>query len=62
MALDTFAVLRRCSLCEFSSETSQAMCLRIRVDESQNSTVWASDKWKGIFKVKWIFVRDVPSA
>ncbi|WVR07547.1 hypothetical protein IAU60_004589 [Kwoniella sp. DSM 27419] len=31
------------------------------VDESQTSTVWAQDKWKGIFKVKWIFVRDVPS-
>lgn len=35
--------------------------LTLRVDESQNSTVWASDKWKGIFKVRWIFVRDVPS-
>lgn len=32
------------------------------VDESQSSTVWAQDKWKGIFKVKWIFVRDVPTA
>nr|XP_019011532.1 uncharacterized protein I206_03632 [Kwoniella pini CBS 10737]OCF50313.1 hypothetical protein I206_03632 [Kwoniella pini CBS 10737] len=31
------------------------------VDESTNSNVWAQDKWKGIFKVKWIFVRDVPS-
>ncbi|ORX38432.1 YT521-B-like domain-domain-containing protein [Kockovaella imperatae] len=32
------------------------------VDESQSSNVWAQDKWKGIFKVKWIFVRDVPTA
>ncbi|ORY35506.1 YT521-B-like domain-domain-containing protein [Naematelia encephala] len=32
------------------------------VDESQSSSVWAQDKWKGIFKVKWIFVRDVPTA
>ncbi|EIW68258.1 hypothetical protein TREMEDRAFT_18378, partial [Tremella mesenterica DSM 1558] len=32
------------------------------VDENQTSTVWAQDKWKGIFKVKWIFVRDVPTA
>ena len=33
------------------------------VDESQSSNVWSLDnKWKGIFKVKWIFVRDVPSA
>ncbi|OCF37996.1 hypothetical protein I316_00220 [Kwoniella heveanensis BCC8398] len=31
------------------------------VDETQTSTVWAQDKWKGTFKVKWIFVRDVPS-
>jgi hypothetical protein len=31
------------------------------VDENQTSTVWAQDKWKGIFRLKWIFVRDVPS-
>ncbi|KAK8854707.1 hypothetical protein IAR55_003446 [Kwoniella newhampshirensis] len=31
------------------------------VDENTTSKVWAQDKWKGIFKVKWIFVRDVPS-
>jgi len=31
------------------------------VDETQTSSVWAQDKWKGIFKVKWIFVRDVPT-
>jgi hypothetical protein len=24
--------------------------------------VWASDKWKGVFKVRWIFVRDIPNA
>jgi hypothetical protein len=23
--------------------------------------VWASDKWKGVFKVRWIFVRDIPN-
>ncbi|KAL7422532.1 hypothetical protein Q5752_003180 [Cryptotrichosporon argae] len=32
------------------------------VDETQTSSVWAQDKWKGIFKVRWIFVRDVPTA
>ena len=32
-----------------------------RVDETQSSNVWASDKWKGIFRVRWIFVRDVPT-
>jgi hypothetical protein len=32
------------------------------VDYTRSSTVWASDKWKGIFKVRWIFVRDIPNA
>ncbi|EAU88768.2 high-glucose-regulated protein 8 [Coprinopsis cinerea okayama7 len=32
------------------------------VDYTRSSTVWASDKWKGVFKVKWIFVRDIPNA
>lgn len=32
------------------------------VDETKTSKVWAQDKWKGIFEVKWIFVRDVPSS
>ncbi|KAF9526940.1 YT521-B-like domain-containing protein [Crepidotus variabilis] len=31
------------------------------VDYSRSSTVWASDKWKGVFKVRWIFVRDIPN-
>ncbi|KAJ3733970.1 YTH-domain-containing protein [Lentinula guzmanii] len=31
------------------------------VDYNQSSTVWASDKWKGVFKVRWIFVRDIPN-
>ncbi|CAL1705595.1 unnamed protein product [Somion occarium] len=32
------------------------------VDYTRSSTVWASDKWKGVFKVRWIFVRDIPNA
>ena len=32
------------------------------VDYSNSSNVWAQDKWKGQFKVKWIFVKDVPNA
>jgi hypothetical protein len=32
------------------------------VDYNKTSTVWAQDKWKGIFSVKWIFVRDIPNA
>ncbi|RDB20982.1 YTH domain-containing family protein 1 [Hypsizygus marmoreus] len=31
------------------------------VDYTKSSTVWASDKWKGVFKVQWIFVRDIPN-
>ncbi|KAG6909609.1 hypothetical protein DXG01_016391 [Tephrocybe rancida] len=31
------------------------------VDYSRSSTVWASDKWKGVFTVRWIFVRDIPN-
>ncbi|CED82016.1 Uncharacterized high-glucose-regulated protein [Phaffia rhodozyma] len=31
------------------------------VDYSTTSTVWAQDKWKGIFRVKWIYVKDVPN-
>ncbi|KAH8930068.1 YTH-domain-containing protein [Atractiella rhizophila] len=30
------------------------------VDYHTSSTVWAQDKWKGVFKVKWLFVKDVP--
>ncbi|KAF8637347.1 hypothetical protein AX17_002847 [Amanita inopinata Kibby_2008] len=31
------------------------------VDYTRSSTVWASDKWKGVFRVRWIFVRDIPN-
>ncbi|KAJ7633057.1 YT521-B-like domain-containing protein [Roridomyces roridus] len=31
------------------------------VDYTRSSNVWASDKWKGVFKVRWIFVRDIPN-
>lgn len=34
----------------------------LQVDYSRSSTVWASDKWKGVFKVRWVFVRDIPNA
>lgn len=32
------------------------------VDYTRSSTVWASDKWKGVFKVRWIYVRDIPNS
>lgn len=31
------------------------------VDYNSVSSVWAQDKWKGTFKVKWIYVKDVPN-
>jgi hypothetical protein len=32
------------------------------VDYQTSSNVWASDKWKGVLKVRWIFIKDVPLA
>jgi len=32
------------------------------VDYSSSAGVWAQDKWKGQFKVKWIYVKDVPNS
>lgn len=31
------------------------------VDYNSNSSVWSQDKWKGSFRVKWIYVKDVPN-
>ncbi|KAK6186803.1 hypothetical protein SNE40_006074 [Patella caerulea] len=31
------------------------------VDYNSSSGVWAQDKWKGVFEVKWIYVKDVPN-
>ena len=32
------------------------------VDYTTSSTVWASDKWKGVLKLRWIYIKDVPLA
>jgi len=32
------------------------------VDYASSSSVWAQDKWKGQFRVKWVYVKDVPNA
>lgn len=32
------------------------------VDYHAKASVWSQDKWKGQFKVKWIYVKDVPNA
>lgn len=31
------------------------------VDYSSSSSVWSQDKWKGQFRVRWIYVKDVPN-
>jgi len=31
------------------------------VDYSTTAKVWAQDKWKGKFQVRWIYVKDVPN-
>ncbi|XP_013381792.1 YTH domain-containing family protein 1 isoform X2 [Lingula anatina] len=32
------------------------------IDYNRTSGVWAQDKWKGQFEVKWIYVKDVPNS
>ncbi len=32
------------------------------LDYNASSNVWAQDKWKGQFEVKWIYVKDVPNS
>lgn len=32
------------------------------LDYNSSANVWAQDKWKGQFKVRWIYVKDVPNA
>ena len=32
------------------------------IDYNKNSSVWAQDKWKGQFEVKWVYVKDVPNS
>ena len=32
------------------------------VDFDQSAGVWAQDKWKGQFKLRWIYVKDVPNS
>uniref|UniRef100_T1JB38 YTH domain-containing protein n=1 Tax=Strigamia maritima TaxID=126957 RepID=T1JB38_STRMM len=36
--------------------------MKSEVDYNATSNVWAQDKWKGEFKVKWIYVKDVPNS
>ncbi|RUS83516.1 hypothetical protein EGW08_008695 [Elysia chlorotica] len=32
------------------------------VDYNKSAGVWAQDKWKGQFTVKWVYVKDVPNS
>jgi hypothetical protein len=31
------------------------------VDYHASSSVWSQDKWKGQFRVRWVYVKDVPN-
>jgi hypothetical protein len=49
----------------FSVNSSGHFCgvaqMMTPVDYNSNSSVWSQDKWKGSFRVKWIYVKDVPN-
>lgn len=49
----------------FSVNGSRHFCgmaqMMTSVDYNSVSSVWSQDKWKGKFKVKWIYVKDVPN-
>ncbi|KAH8309670.1 hypothetical protein KR044_011530, partial [Drosophila immigrans] len=49
----------------FSVNSSGHFCgmaqMMTSVDYNSTSSVWSQDKWKGKFKVKWIYVKDVPN-
>uniref|UniRef100_A0A8D8PNP8 YTH domain-containing family protein 1 n=1 Tax=Cacopsylla melanoneura TaxID=428564 RepID=A0A8D8PNP8_9HEMI len=32
------------------------------VDYNASSSVWSQDKWKGQFRVQWVYVKDVPNS
>lgn len=32
------------------------------LDYGKQAGVWAQDKWRGQFEVKWIYVKDVPNS
>jgi hypothetical protein len=31
------------------------------LDYSTQANVWGSDKWKGLFNLRWLYVKDVPN-
>jgi hypothetical protein len=36
--------------------------MQSRVDYNKKTGVWAQDKWRGCFQVKWIYVKDIPNS
>lgn len=50
----------------FSVNTSGLFCglaeMTSNVDFDAKTDLWAQDKWKGKFDLKWIFVKDVPNS
>lgn len=66
-------LLRQCFVCPYSPSWRKTDCscrghfagmaqMLTPVDYATSSTVWASDKWKGVLKVRWIYIKDVPLA
>lgn len=54
-----------CVLLFFSVNGSGHFCgmaqMASAVDYHASSSVWSQDKWKGQFRVRWIYVKDVPN-
>ena len=48
-------------VCSVWAELSSLCQMLNGVDYHSSAGVWAQDKWKGQFKVKWIYVKDVPN-
>lgn len=51
----------------FSVNASGHFCgmaqMLTHVDYATSSSVWSqNDKWKGVFKLRWIFIKDIPNS
>lgn len=51
----------------FSVNASGHFCgmaqMLTHVDYTTSSSVWSqNDKWKGVFKLRWIFIKDIPNS
>ena len=49
-------------MCLFAGHFCGVAQMVSQVDYNSQCNVWAQDKWKGKFSVKWIYVKDVPNS